>query len=300
MEHTLRRAPPGFSADQWVTFEREGFVMIENVLDDETCTRYADAIWRMARSDSTWTPDRHFGRQNLVSSDPVFEDLIDRDSHIGFAYDLYGELTKVHLSHAMLRPRGGWYNLWHPDGPRALPYRVFSPELPLQLKIGYWLSDVPQPRMGNLVVFPGSHRSSIFDAYDTHESIPGELITTPRRGSMLVMNANLWHRVEPNDTDQVRVNIFMTYSPSWIVSEDRHTNDPTWLATLPRERRILMRSYRHPYDNAKPPASDFPLFLDRDSGADRDPDAYRNHVELHRRKRLTTIERLQASTTVPR
>lgn len=293
MTTAFRRAPPGFTIDQWTAFERDGYFFVEDVLDGPACDRYAQAIWDLARADPGWSQDKHFSRANLVRQDRIFEDLIDRDSHIGYAYDLYGELTKVHLSQAMLRPRGGWYNLWHPDGPRALPYRVFSPDLPLQLKIAYWLTDVPKPRMGNLVVFPGSHRSTYFDAYDTHESVPGEVITTPRRGSMLVMNANLWHRVEANDTDQVRCNIFLTYSPSWIVSEDRHCDEADWVESLPRERRILMRAHPWPYGNQKPPARDFPLFLDRETGADRDVGVYRDHVELHRRKRRTWAEGLR-------
>ena len=39
-----------------------------------------------------------------------------------------------------------------------MPYGTFSPDLPLQIKIGFWLTDLPQAKMGNLVVLPGSHR----------------------------------------------------------------------------------------------------------------------------------------------
>jgi len=293
MTSSPRPAPPGFTVEQWAVFEQQGYLQFDDVLDPDAIARYRDAIWACARRHAPWKPDQHFSRQNLVREDPVFHDLIDRASHIGFAYDLYGELTKLHLSNGMLRPQGGWYNLWHPDGPRAVPYQVFSPDLPLQLKIAYWLTDVPRPRMGNLVIVPGSHRQQYFDAYDTHESVPGELILTPKAGSMLVMNASVWHRVETNETEHVRANIFLTYSPAWIVSEDRHTDDPAWLATLSREQRILMRSYRHPYDNQKPPAGDVPLYLERDTLADRDPGKYRDPVELHRRKRLTWVERLR-------
>jgi hypothetical protein len=32
--------------------------------------------------------------------------------------------------------------------------------LPLRLKVAYWLTDVPRPQRGNLVVYPRSHKSS--------------------------------------------------------------------------------------------------------------------------------------------
>ena len=91
------------------------------------------------------------------------------------------------------------------------------------------------------------------------------------------------------------MNLSLSYSPSWIVPQDRYRSDPEWLATLTREQRIIMRDYAYPYQHAKPPAEDFPLYLDRDSGLDRDPGRYADHVVLERRKRLTPRERADAS-----
>jgi hypothetical protein len=74
------------------------------------------------------------------------------------------------------------------------------------------------------------------------------------------------------------------------VPGDRYHSDPGWLAGLTRERRIIMRSYDHAYDHAKPPAEDVPLYLDRDTGLDHDPGRYPDHVRLERRKRLLPDE----------
>ena len=218
---------------------------------------------------------------------------------MGFAYDLFGELLKLHLSQFFLRPPGGeHYNKWHPDGARALPYGVFSPELPLQIKIGYWLTDLPSEKMGNLVVLPGSHRQQYVDSYDTHKSAPGEQVMCLPRGAMTVMHSSIWHRVEPNESDVTRKNIFVAYCPAWVTPADRLLSDDKWLETLNREQRIIMRSYTHGYHNAKPPASEFPLFLDRETNSDRDPDRYGEHVALGRRKRLTTAEKRRAGVAV--
>ena len=81
------------------------------------------------------------------------------------------------------------------------------------------------------------------------------------------------------------------YCPAWVTSHDRVLSDPEWLESLNREQRIIMRSYDQAYQNAKPPAADFPLFLDRETGLDRDPDLYREYVALSRRKRLTAAEK---------
>ena len=86
-------------------------------------------------------------------------------------------------------------NQWHPDGPRALPYGVFTSR-PVQVKIAYWLTDVPSAGMANLVVRPGSQNDQYFDGYDTWDSAQDELVLCPRAGDMLVMNGGVWHRVE--------------------------------------------------------------------------------------------------------
>jgi len=145
--------------------------------------------------------------------------------------------------------------------------------------------------MGNFVYLPGSHRETYVDQYDTHDSVSGERVLQVSSGTITIMFHSLWHRVEPNESDVTRMNLFLAYCPSWVVSADRHTSDPDWLASLGREQRIIMRSYEHAYANAKPPASHFPLFLDRETGLDHDPQVYADHVQLHRRKRRTWAER---------
>ena len=293
---TYRIAPPGFTDEQWKTFDGEGIIFIEDALDSEVIETLTAAIDRVCQVSPKYQQGQTFGSNNIVERDPAFASLIDHSRHVGYAYDLFGELLKLHQSQFFVRPPGGQrYNIWHPDGARAVPYGTFSPQLPLQIKIGFWLTDVLEEKMGNLVVLPGSHREQYVDEYDSHQPIAGEQIVRVRKGTMTLMHSSIWHRVEPNDSESVRKNIFYAYCPAWVTSADRVLSDPDWLETLNREQRIIMRSYSNAYSNAKPPASEFPLFLDRETGLDRDPDAYRENVELHRRKRRTWAERKYAS-----
>jgi hypothetical protein len=62
---------------------------------------------------------------------------------------MFGELLKLHISQFFVRPKGGWHNLWHPDGARAVPYGVFLAVLPFQIKFALWLTDLPEAKMGN-------------------------------------------------------------------------------------------------------------------------------------------------------
>ena len=293
-ETEYRVAPLGFTPAQREEFDRTGVVNIEGAISDEDVEIYLDAIDRCIARDPDADLTQFYAKEHIVERDPVFTDLIDHPRHVGIAYDFYGELLKLHISQFFSRPKGGNHNLWHPDGARALPYGVFAPDLPLQVKFGYWLTDLPKAGMGNMVLRPGSQREQYFDRYDTHDSVPDELIVTVPRGTMTVMNCNVWHRVEPNESDTIRRNIFLAYCPSWIVAADHLRSDPEWLATLNREQRIIMRDYDYGYDHTKPRASEFPLFLDRETGLDYDPDQYHDRVSLPRRKRLVAHEKMAA------
>jgi hypothetical protein len=107
---------------------------------------------------------------------------------------------------------------------------------------------------------------------------------------MLLMNGNLFHKVQDNDSDITRYNFFYTYCPSWVCEADRYQCEEEWLATLTREQRIILRSYKDPYARTKPPAEDFPLYLDRETGLAYDPDADME-VPLGIRRRRLTIEK---------
>jgi ectoine hydroxylase-related dioxygenase (phytanoyl-CoA dioxygenase family) len=271
---SLQKAPPGFTREQWEYFDREGYLLIEDAIPAEEVRQYIDATHRIAADHLRRSPEKAFTPwSGIAHLDPAFTALIDHPRHIGFAYDLYGELLKLHNSQAFIRPPGKSDTRWHNDGARTVPYAVYAPRLPMQLKVAYWLTDVPRPRMGNLVIYPRSHKSQQFDAYTKPVSLPGEMPICVRAGTMMLIHCNLFHTVMDNDSEISRYNLFYTYCPSWVCEADRLCCAEAWLETLTREQRIIMRSYGNPYDRTKPPARDFPLYLDRDTGLDHAPEA---------------------------
>lgn len=287
-----RRAPEGFREAQWRQFERDGYLVLPGALDAAALEGYLAAVERCCAADPAFDPRRYYERENVVELDPALTELIDHPRHVGFAWDIYGELTKVHESQLFVRPPHAAVTEWHRDGARAVPYRVLAPRLPLHLKVGYWLTDQSEPERANLTVVPGSHRRDYLEQYTTHEPAPGERQLCFPAGTMTLMHCSLWHRVAPNrSASVVRKALYVSYCPSWVVAVDRVRSSRPWIETLSRERRILMRDYDDPRASAKPPADDFPLFLDRESGADHDPGAHRDTVPLRLRKRRVTVER---------
>lgn len=275
-------APAGFTAESWARFAADGILVVEDALDAAQIDRLTAAIGA-APEDSDW---------NVVESDARFAEMIDHPAHVGYVYDVYGEMLKLLRTEYFKRPpHQAIRNKWHFDGPRATPFQVFAETVPLRIKVGYWLTPLPGPEMGNLVYIPGSHRRPYLPTYHTHEPHPEEKSLTVRPGAMTLMWGGLWHRVAENHGPLTRLNMFLEYGPSWIVTSDRNRSDAAWLAGLSRTRRILMRDYAEPNYLVKLPAEDVPLFAPRCGEEDPAAGAYGNHVPLELRKRSTWVER---------
>ena len=52
-----KRAPAGFTDEQWETFERDGILIFENALSEDEVNRYVRAIERAKASDTRCEED---------------------------------------------------------------------------------------------------------------------------------------------------------------------------------------------------------------------------------------------------
>ena len=91
-----RVAPPGFSPDQWREFRERGIVILEDALTPEEIAHYRGAVDRVCARDPGYVEGATDYRvSNAVESDPAIAELIDHPRHVGYAYDLYGEMLKI-------------------------------------------------------------------------------------------------------------------------------------------------------------------------------------------------------------
>ncbi|MDQ0946032.1 phytanoyl-CoA dioxygenase family protein [Streptomyces sp. V1I1] len=274
-------APQGFDQESWARFARDGILVVEDALKPDQVQSLTEALEEQPRP-TGW---------NIVESDPRLAEMIDAPAHIGYVYDVYGDMLKLLRSEFFKREPGQEIrNLWHFDGPRVLPFDVFGSAAPLRIKVGYWLTALTHEDMGNLVYIPGSHRRAVVDQYHTHEPHPDEQQLHVRPGAMTLMWGGLQHRVAENRSEITRLNAFFEYGPSWIVTSDRVRSDPEWVSSLTRTRRILMRDYEHPNNMIKLPSADVPLFLPRPGETDPHQGRYQDHVPLALRRRSTWLE----------
>ena len=100
---------------------------------------------------------------------------------------------------------------WHPDGGKP-GIGMYGRRALGSLKIGYFLSDLPQENMGALMVVPGSNRSDGGPSFLAGRSEPmGALELTVEAGDAVIFGQSTWHASAPNYSDQDRVVLYFGY-----------------------------------------------------------------------------------------
>lgn len=257
------RFADGWTREEWLELSSRGLVKRSGLLSPQE-TEALRADCELFESVGLATQRRVEGgfRRTLAISER-FMRLVCDPRLLGPAYDLYGEQTSLHGFDLFVRPPEGLKRHgWHFDGPRRLPYSTFAPKLPLVLKLGVWLTDVPARDWGAYQYAPGSHLDPPHHVYGQEIELEGQEDLIVRAGDVTLHHADLWHRVSPNRSQITRYNLFITYAPAWIAPRERFDGiqAPRDLPQLPS----LLRAYDDLTHRIKPPTEEVPLHAHAD------------------------------------
>ena len=153
-----------------------------------------------------------------------------------------GAAIQMTWSQALVRPNTpSPGNRWHPDGPKPYYFPRINGEMPqMQLKVGFFLTEIDRPDMGNLCVVPGSHKNGFpkipegleyalkitsFTEFRQVEQIdagvPGARQLMVEPGDAIGMHNGLFHCVVRNTSNVRRKNLYYAYGPMWQRAGDR-------------------------------------------------------------------------------
>ena len=202
------------SADERYSFETEGFLVVESILDCDHVARLRAALQRAIawRRELQRRGTPHFARPGV--------------DHAGSTRILG----------------------WHIDGPDN-GFRNLRPRVPmLELKIGYFLSDMTQPDQGNLMVVPGSHKTDFdptAEALSGFDTFPGATQVCCPAGSCVIFHNALWHTRGPSTrADGCRIMLYYAYEHPWMIASPEHTAYPReFYAGLSGARRKLFHDF---------------------------------------------------------
>jgi ectoine hydroxylase-related dioxygenase (phytanoyl-CoA dioxygenase family) len=247
-------------------FDENGFIILENFLTPEELSELLNAVDRVgarARSDRGLAPDSGFTVQNALAHDEAFLSLIDHPRMLPLVVDVMGwniQIRVTHLNYRVPYPEGlrlgelgrgdgddlkaGYDNVqWHADLMDSFEATSMDGVLPfLEVKAGYYLTDLTKHNSGALAVVPGSHRRRVQELRDLDFRVdPKEVfeVNVPA-GSAILFRTSIWHCVTPNLSDHVRKVLYVGYNHRWIRPVDYVEQDPELVARSSPIRRQLL------------------------------------------------------------
>ena len=226
-------------------FENNGYLVIENFLAAPHVASLREALAETMEKrreletkglPQTGMTQIHGERSTrifyILADHPRFLELLDWQPMLPYVTGLLNKMPHHHASDAivehgtdlMQRPMG-----WHIDG-HDEGYRNLRPIPLLQLKIGYYLTDMTDGGQGNLWLIPGSHKAT---RDPSHEKLrypyeyPGALEVCAPAGSAMLFHNALWHSAGIfTKPDGCREMLYYAYEHPWMIASQEHWGYP--------------------------------------------------------------------------
>ncbi|MEM9386801.1 MAG: phytanoyl-CoA dioxygenase family protein [Pseudomonadota bacterium] len=181
------------------TFERDGYVVIEDMFDPATMDRLECSIAEHFGDRPEFLHDGQFITKAKTEVIPWFPqregvtdfDDIERDGRLHELSSLVlGEQWESQYCMVMFSRAGSSGQAWHQDCDPSNPERYNLNRL-------VYTRDIVDEMGGQPVVVPGSHRRGLLEAGDPMAAFEGQVVLRPRKGSLLLLHGHSWHRVLP-------------------------------------------------------------------------------------------------------
>jgi ectoine hydroxylase len=247
MTQVMAPAWTPMTAQERAEFDRDGFLIIRSVLNQDEVARARTAILRY-REKAGGTGALH--QLSAVAACPELAFLLDHPAAFRYIWSLLGWNIHVYHSHIDVHPqiterRPDWWH-WHQDGGRQNRELETDPRPRMSVKLAYWLSDVSEPGRGNFTVLPGSHTANWLPGPPSRD-VPwpepeAAMQITASPGDLVVFDRRLWHRRSDNYSTITRVGAFFGYTYRWVAGRDDVAdlpNRPEWAGLTAVQRQLL-------------------------------------------------------------
>jgi ectoine hydroxylase-related dioxygenase (phytanoyl-CoA dioxygenase family) len=234
------------TSEQRTRFERDGYLVVPAVLDEEEVARYASAVDRLYDHQAQANKLGANGSMHLLSAVdqcPSLAALVDHPNVFGLVWSILGWNVHVYHSHIDVHPQvladRPYRFEWHQDGGRQNRELETDPRPRMSVKLAYWLSDVSEPGRGNFKVVPGSHLTNWLDG-PPRRDMPwpepsGAIEVTANAGDVVFFDRRIWHARSDNHSSVIRKAAFFGYTYRWVRSRDNVPPDSHRLTQVQRQ-----------------------------------------------------------------
>ncbi len=216
-------APKAMTDAQRITFETNGFLVIENALSP---TELAQLREEVAAAEKLWgeNPSLPGFRKPALSElmgpieyGPTMRDLLWHPKTFPIVREILGDdVSMVDNSYYITPPHTPHTHAdWHHDV--GLP-GVYHPLSVMMVKMFFLLSDVNADSGGTAMV-PGSHRFPMdftFPEVSDPKNMPGAVQMSGKAGTAYMFNGRVYHAAVNNDSDHPRKVLIYNYGHHWM------------------------------------------------------------------------------------
>lgn len=213
-------------------FDEDGYILLEDALTPDHVDRLlgvvdkVDASCRKAHGVSS---DEAYQIRNALTHHDELFDLIDYPKMLPYIVDAIGVNIQLRTSHVDTRPpmknyeptelgaRGGFFP-WHSDAP-DFGFPVTNGAVPfLEVKVGYYLTDLTAGNSGAICIVRGSHKVAPSNIRNPDYHIdPDDIIeVNVKPGTAMLWRTALWHCLAPNLSERTRKCLYYGYNYRWM------------------------------------------------------------------------------------
>ncbi len=228
---------------QW---KEDGYLVLKGILSSEeveNLTAVVDQMYADHLEQPDVKPDAGLDRRNVMEDHDIFVGLMDHPVTFPIVLELMSPYIHLSMSEVIVRPTDPeGKGLLHTDGGQAMrQIRVSESSLPFQIKFQYFLTDLPEPDMGNFTVVPGSHNRLFPDGgFEDGPYIPEALPLCVEAGDMAIFPHAMWHGFVANRSDKPRKSLIYCYVHQCMRAFDFERASPELLERCtPRQRRLV-------------------------------------------------------------
>ena len=244
------------TAEERFFFDTNGYLLIEEFLTRELvadliqASRRAIEHRRQRQTEGTFRDgEAHFAGANarifgLLEDDPLFLDMMDYPPVMPYVRALLNPEPNYHASDVIWEVESpGTEPHWHRDG-RDDGFSLLRPRIPhLQLKVGYFLSDMLEPDRGNLTIVPGSHHATVDpppDQLAAVDSMPGSMQLCAPAGTCVMFHNAIWHTPAAwTASGGERIVLYCAYEHPWMMAANQARYSRGFYQALSPERKKM-------------------------------------------------------------
>jgi len=251
---------------QLKNWNKDGYLIVKNVISTKEIKHLLSVIDKIIAeqdmpSQHKKNTEKNHGKEYYNIHNPFdytdqLDYLLDHPNVFDIVTFLMGPYIQAMSCHLFVRhpSNADATNIgkFHTDSGPALQRILPAPgNLPLQIKVQFFLTDVLEDNISNFIAIPGSHLKRV-KYHHPYCLVPecnqylerGELPPDAKQlkvkaGDILIHALTLWHAVAPNKSQNTRRSISIRYGQMWFKEYYSNMTENIRNRMTPRQRRLL-------------------------------------------------------------